>query len=357
MKLRGLLWRPVSVAALVIGLTAAPVSAQPMPGEQNRESWQRTPDIFAALGVRPGAVIADVGAGQGYFTERLAKALAPNGKVYAVDISATALRQLQDRIRTAGLTNVEVVHGDVADPKLPAAALDAALIINAYHEMTEHQAVLANIRAALKPAGRLVIVEPISDARRDGTRDSQTRQHQIASHFVQEEARAAGFRIVGLEEPFANRPGHDYEYMLVVTPAPAVPPPTVRASAPAQRPDAAPEDDTSAPELRISAADFAALQRSGRVIVLDVRDAASYARGHIPGARSAPFSELRDLAAELKNAAVPIVTYCDCPAEESSARAALTLRNLGVANVHALLGGIDTWIAGGGAIVTGPSPK
>ena len=85
--------------------------------------------------------------------------------------------------------------------------------------MIDFNAMLTGIRDALKPTGRLVIVEPISDARRDAAREAQTRHHEIGPCFVQQEARAAGFRIVGLEDPFARRPGHDYEYMLVLSPA------------------------------------------------------------------------------------------------------------------------------------------
>jgi ubiquinone/menaquinone biosynthesis C-methylase UbiE len=210
------------------GQTAPPLSAQQASQEQAREAWQRVPDIFAALGARPGAVIADVGAGPGFFTERLARTVGPGGRVLAVDIDASALRRLEERVRAAGLGNVETIEGQGNDPRLPAASLDGALIVNAYHEMADHQAMLAAIRAALKPDGRLVIVEPISDARRDDGRESQTRQHEIAPRFVQEDARAAGFRIVSFEDPFTKRPGHDTEYLLVLAPGAAAAPPAGR---------------------------------------------------------------------------------------------------------------------------------
>jgi len=202
----------------MVGPAAASGAAQQPAHEQSREAWQRIPEIFAALGATPGAVIADVGAGPGFFTERLAKTVGPNGRVVAVDIDAGTLRTLHNRLRDAGLTNVDTIQGQPDDPRLPAASLDGALIVNAYHEMVDHQAMLAHIREALKPGGRLVIVEPISDGRRDGARDAQTRQHEIAPGFVQEEARAAGFRIVSFVDPFVQRPSHDTEYMLVLTP-------------------------------------------------------------------------------------------------------------------------------------------
>ena len=272
--------RWIAASAICVGWMVGPIAGTPATQqsshEQTRESWQRVPDILAALGAKPGAVIADVGAGPGFFTERLARAVGPTGRVLAVDIDLNALRRLQDRVRAAGLNNVETVASQPDDPRLPDGALDAALIVNAYHEMVNYSAMLTHIRAALKPTGHLVIVEPISDTTRDDTRNSQTRQHQIAPRFVQEEARAAGFRIVRLEDPFAQRPSHDYEYMLVLSPS--------AAAAPSAR-DA---NDTDAPELRIHPARFAPLQRSGRILVLDVRDRSADAKGHIPGARLAP---------------------------------------------------------------------
>lgn len=305
--------------------------------EATRETQQRVADIFRIMGVAPGAVIADVGAGQGFFTVRLAKAVGDTGRVYAVDISQQALRSLRTRLEEEGLRNVQVVEGVADDPKLPENTLDAALIVNAYHEMTEHQAMLAHLRKALKPTGRLIIVEPISQSRRDGTRESQASRHEIAPEFVLRDAREAGFNVAALEDPFSNHHGHGGEYLLALSPA-------ASASAPAAEEHKHDEVDSSPPDLRISAADFADLYRTGKVIVLDVRDDASFNRGHLPQARLAPLSSLKELVPELKNASVPIVTYCSCPAEETSARAAAYLRKNGVSNVRALVGGYEGWV-------------
>ena len=136
--LRRAVWRPAYVVALLLGWMAGPAPAQQGSPERPRESWQRVDDIFSALGAQPGAVIADVGAGPGFFTERLAKAVGPTGRVIAVDVDGNAVRRLQDRIRAIGLANVEAVQGTVDDPKLPAGTLDGALIVNAYHEMIEY---------------------------------------------------------------------------------------------------------------------------------------------------------------------------------------------------------------------------
>ena len=280
-------WPRTAIAALILGWMVGPVAARQASHEQSRESWQRVSDIFAALGAVPGTVVADVGAGGGFFTERLARAVGPDGRVLAVDVDASALGRIADRVRAAGLTNVETVHGRVDDPTLPAASLDGALIVNAYHEMREHQAMLTRIRDALKPTGRLVIVEPTSESGGSDGRDAQARRHQIAARFVQEDARAAGFRIVSLEEPFVQRPSRDYEYMLVLAPAVASTASVGRSGGEAS------SADVESAELRIAAAEFAALHRTGGVIVLDVRGPTEYARGHIPGARLAPMSRQR----------------------------------------------------------------
>jgi ubiquinone/menaquinone biosynthesis C-methylase UbiE len=211
-------WRRAACAAVLSLAVAAGIRAQ----EANRDEWQKVDAIFEALGVRPGATIADVGAGDGFFTARLAKKVGDDGRVYAVDVSDSALGRLRRRVEKDALANVTVVEGAEDDPKLPAGSLDAALIVNAYHEMREHQAVLTAIRLALKPEGRLVIVEPISKEMRSRPRERQTRDHEIAPDFVQEDAKAAGFRIVSLEDPFTERrTDRATEWMLVFAPQPA----------------------------------------------------------------------------------------------------------------------------------------
>jgi ubiquinone/menaquinone biosynthesis C-methylase UbiE len=183
-----------------------------------RESWQRIPEIVSALGIGAGSVVADIGAGEGYFSTRFAAIVGAEGRVFAVDINDSALVKLQRRIERDGLANITAVLGTPADPKLPAASLDAAFIINAYHEMTKGTAILAAIRAALKPGGRLVIVEPISDAYRSRPRIDQEDRHEIAPGFVQRDALDAGFVVSRLDDPFTRRPNGTPEYLLVLSP-------------------------------------------------------------------------------------------------------------------------------------------
>ena len=190
-----------AAAALAIG--AAAVLAQETP----RDQWQRVDDIFREMGVAPGSHVGDIGAGSGFFTTRLAKAVSATGRVYAVDVNPVSLRELKTALGTE-FTNVELIRGDENDPKLPAGRLDAALIVNAYHEFAEHQAMLAAILAALKPGGRLAIVEPAPTRASDVSRTEQEKRHSIAIAFVEEDLKQAGFDIATRDIRFTKRPNH-----------------------------------------------------------------------------------------------------------------------------------------------------
>ncbi len=286
--------------------------------EARREAWQNVPKILEALGVVPGAVVADVGAGDGFFTVRLARAVGPKGRVHAVDVSSRALERLRARVADERLTNVVVTEGSAWDPRLATATLDAALIVNSYHEMTEYRAMLTNLRQALKPDGRLVIIEPISAKRRDEPRDSQTKNHEIGAEHVQQEAREAGFRVARLEDPFVTRrgggpEGDDEDWLLVLRPGPVAASASSGSAGGNPEPTTADDDakaEWKSPALRISVEDFKQLQAKGDVLILDVRDAESYRNGHLPGAVLMPLDTVESRAAALRSEKRPIVTYC-----------------------------------------------
>jgi ubiquinone/menaquinone biosynthesis C-methylase UbiE len=111
------------------------------------------------LKIARGATVADIGAGSGYMTERLSERVGPAGRVYANDIQPGMLELLNARLQKKGLTNVIPVLGEPADPKLPDAALDLVLMVDVYHELSDPQVMLGHIRRALKPGGRLVLIE------------------------------------------------------------------------------------------------------------------------------------------------------------------------------------------------------
>jgi len=272
--------------------------------EAGREAWQRVPEILAAMAVADDAVVADVGAGDGFLTTRLARAVGPDGRVFAVDITDRAVERLRARVRDDGLTNVTVVKGDADDPHLAAASLDAAVIINAYHEMVDHQAMLRKLREALKRTGRLVIIEPISQKLVTDGRERQVLDHEIAARFVEQEARDAGFHIEMLQDPFTRRSGVA-EWLILAVPTTN----TATADAPTA---AAPGDPTaeSNSDLRIAFDSFTKRRAEGSIVVVDVRSEEEFVAGHIPGAVLAPLSELNTHIERLRALRKPIVTYC-----------------------------------------------
>jgi predicted methyltransferase len=297
------LTRLVVLACCVAG--TIPLLAQTRnAGDERREAWQKVDQIFAAMGVGTGATVADVGAGDGFFTSRLARAVGPDGRVFAVDVDEKALARLQKRLEDEDVRNVFIVKGTPTDPRLPQRTLDAALIVNAYHEMREHQQMLSALRSALKPDGKLVIVEPISDTRRSRSRADQTKAHEIAPEFVLADARSAGFRIVGMRDPFTSR-GGDLEWLVVLQPAERVT--TTVDSGPAGARTSAADAD---PTLRVTQAEFVKLFTARTVTIVDVRETDAFAAAHIPGALSIPLDSVEQAVERLRTAGKPVVTYC-----------------------------------------------
>jgi len=125
----------------------------------DRESYQMTPEIMEVLALRPGMAVADVGAGTGYFTRELARLVAPGGKVYAVDVVQEFLAELDRRAADAGIDNIETILGKVDDPMLPPASVDLVFAGDAYHHFGDPTPMLEGMRAALKPGGRMAIVD------------------------------------------------------------------------------------------------------------------------------------------------------------------------------------------------------
>ena len=124
-----------------------------------RESEEAPAKALDAIGIAKGSAVADIGAGSGYFTVRLAERVGPTGKVYANDIQPEMLVLLRRRLELGHITNVTLVQGAIDDPKLPSSAIDLELLVDVYHEFSQPQAMLRHLRDALKPDGRLVLLE------------------------------------------------------------------------------------------------------------------------------------------------------------------------------------------------------
>ena len=161
-----------TLATLLIGLALAQVHTgaafaqdsqsvlTPESANEARLNGLQPPDqVMDAIGIRPGMVGAEIGAGRGRYVVQLAVRVGENGKVYGEDIDAAALRHLEERCERWGLENVEAILGTVDDPKLPVGELDFIFIISAYHHFDDPVALLGNARASLKPNGMLAIAE------------------------------------------------------------------------------------------------------------------------------------------------------------------------------------------------------
>lgn len=112
-----------------------------------------------AIRLEPGSTVADVGAGSGYMTVRMARRVGPSGKVYANDLQPEMLTLLRQRLARDQIANVETVLGTIDDPRLPSSAIDLILMVDVYHEFSQPQAMLRKMREALRPGGRLVLLE------------------------------------------------------------------------------------------------------------------------------------------------------------------------------------------------------
>lgn len=124
-----------------------------------RDASEQPERVLDALKIREGATVADVGAGVGYFTWRLAKRVGPKGKVIAVDLQQKMLDRMAEDLKRRNIANVEMVLGGVRDPHLPEGAVDLALLVDVYHEFSEPEEMVSHIRKALRPDGKLVLVE------------------------------------------------------------------------------------------------------------------------------------------------------------------------------------------------------
>ncbi len=167
--------------------TAAPTAAGPgasralFPPEKlgelegpDRDLWQKPDQVMDALGIADGSTVADLGAGGGWFTVRLARRVGPQGVVYAEDIQEQMLESIDRRVKREGLRNVRMVLGASDDPKLPAQRLDAVLIVDVYHEVTQPVEFLRNVKESLTQQGRLGIVEFKRDGGGPGAADGGT---------------------------------------------------------------------------------------------------------------------------------------------------------------------------------------
>lgn len=160
--------------------------------ERPEREWEESPDqMLDTLGLKAGQTVADVGAGVGYLTLRIAKRVSPGGKVYGVDVQREMLVRLRKNAVKAKLSNVDTVLGTENDPKLPAGQIDLILMVDVYHELSQPQAMLQNMKPALSANGRLVLVE----YRKEDPSIPIRLEHKMSAVEVQTEVEAEGYRL------------------------------------------------------------------------------------------------------------------------------------------------------------------
>ena len=175
--------------------------------ESARDEWQRPADILRALDVRPGDAVVDLGCGVGYFALKVSERVGERGRVVAVDVRRTALVFLRLRALLQRRHNLTIIRSSENDPQLSERSADAVLVANTYHELGDPGAILDHVFRALRPGGRLVIVDPTPGA---GAEDGP----ETASHHYQRPAaaaaqlRRAGFAVLDEDDRFIDSGGH-----------------------------------------------------------------------------------------------------------------------------------------------------
>jgi SAM-dependent methyltransferase len=164
----------------------APIITPAYSTEATRDAHGEAERVLSRLSVKPGMRVADVGAGDGYYTVRLAKRLGPGAAIYAEDVTQAYLDRLTARLTREHITGVTFVHGTPADPRLPAQSIDLALLAHMYHEVEQPYEFLYRLHGALAPGGRVAIID----------NDKPTESHGTPPALLRCELAAVGYREV-----------------------------------------------------------------------------------------------------------------------------------------------------------------
>lgn len=171
----------------MMGVLGAPWLDRP-----ERQQEERPDLAVELLDVKSGMAVADIGAGTGYYTERLAAAVGPSGRVYATDVQIGMLRLLEMRKKQKNLANVEVVRGGMTTTGLAPESVDLALMVDVYHEFGKPLEMLADLMTALKPGGRVALIE----YRKEDPNVPILEDHKMTEKQIKQELTAAGYRHV-----------------------------------------------------------------------------------------------------------------------------------------------------------------
>jgi ubiquinone/menaquinone biosynthesis C-methylase UbiE len=177
--------------------------------ERSERDEEEAPDIaLNVLKIPKGASVADIGAGSGFITERLSARVGPTGRVFANDLQPQMLQILGRRLAQRNITNVTLVQGTADDPKLDPASVDLEIMVDVYHELSQPQAMLRRLRAALKPGGRLVLLE----YRKEDPTIPIKFEHKMSVAEAKMELEAEGFTLAKVDEALPR------QHILIFTP-------------------------------------------------------------------------------------------------------------------------------------------
>ena len=203
----------VAVVALYVVLDFLTTLERLEAVERERDTWQRPGDIVRALALGDGAVVADIGCGSGYLALKLARVVGARGRVVALDVRELPVFVIRFRAWRARLESLRAVRVPPEDPLLPAGGVDAAVVLNTYHELGDPAAMLAKIHDGLRPGGRLVVVDRRPRAVEAGARPGD---HEVPASVVQVALQDRGFTVTSRDDTFIDRPGDaDVWWMLV----------------------------------------------------------------------------------------------------------------------------------------------
>jgi len=161
-----------------------------------REREEQPQKAIAALHLAPGMNVGEVGAGTGFYALRIAKRIQPGGSYYANDLQPAMLMRLQSKVAAQQVTNIKTIVGTQTDPRLPRATLDYVLMVDVYHELSQPQTILRNVAAALKPDGKLVLIE----FRKEDPKVPIRPEHEMTVKDVEAELSAEGYVLDHLVE-------------------------------------------------------------------------------------------------------------------------------------------------------------
>ena len=156
----------------------------------DRDEWQKPDEVIAALAIQPGAHVADIGAGGGYFTYRLAEAVGPTGVTYAIDVDTDMTEYLEEETAERGVENVTVILAEYGDPLIPESGVDLIFTSNTYHHIQDRTAYFERARGYLRPGGRLAVVELNGSGWFSSWFD-----HNTSAETIREELEAAGYQL------------------------------------------------------------------------------------------------------------------------------------------------------------------